>query len=271
MNACVQDIIDIVNTIAPFELAEKWDNSGLQAGYRDWPVKRILVALDVTMAAMEAAKKSKSNLLLTHHPLVISPEKCLDFGTMPGSAVALAARNNIAILSAHTNLDKTRDGLNDYFAQVLGIRCERPFLFDTPGADADAATGIGRLGTLDKSVSVGELAALIKERLDIPALRVAGDLGLKVDTVALCTGSGGSLTSHFLNSSAQVYITGDLKYHDARDIETSGRAAIDVGHFASEHIVIDLLAGRLGRKLSSLGHDIEIQGFNKEKDPFNII
>ncbi|MCG8633177.1 MAG: Nif3-like dinuclear metal center hexameric protein [Desulfobacterales bacterium] len=270
MTACVQDIIEVLNTIAPFELAEKWDNSGLQAGDRTWPVKRILLALDVTMAAMATAQKSKCDMLITHHPLVISPEKSIDFGTMPGAAIEVAAREKIAVLSAHTNLDKARDGLNDYFAEQLGIQCESPFYSDDSGL-GDSRTGIGRLGRLSQPMSIEQLVRMIKQKLNIPALRVAGRLDLEVDAVALCTGSGGSLTGHFLNSSAQVFITGDLKYHEARDIEAKGKTVIDVGHFASEHIVIGLLRNRLTPSLKSLGCEIEIQDFKEEKDPFKII
>lgn len=266
MGACVTDIIEVVNTIAPFELAEDWDNSGLQAGDYQWPVKRILVALDVTMDALIEAKEWGADLLLTHHPLVITPEKSIDFGKMPGSAIELAARGKIAILSAHTNLDKANNGLNDYFAQVLGIECDLPFY-----PDNQSDTGLGRMGKLESFMALKDLADQIKTRLNIPSLRVAGDLDLPVKNIALCTGSGGSLTNHFLNSSAQVYITGDLKYHEARDIEAHGKAVIDVGHFASEHIVVDLLQNRLEQELPAAGFNVKIQGFKKEKDPFKTI
>ena len=267
MGACVSDIIEVVNTIAPFSLSEKWDNSGLQVGDYQWPVTRILVALDVTMAAMDEARKWNADLVLTHHPLMIKPEKSIDFGKMPGAAIEQAAKEKIAILSAHTNLDKARDGLNDYFAQVIGIQCDLPFSPDTD----DKAVGIGRMGKLDRVMSLESLADQIKNRLKISSLRVAGDLELLVENIALCTGSGGSLTDHFLNSSAQAYITGDLKYHEARDIEAHGKAVIDVGHFASEHIVVDLLQNRLELELPKAGFEIEIQGFKKEKDPFKTI
>ena len=192
---------------------------------------------------------------------------------MPGAAVASAASGHIAIISAHTNLDKARDGLNDYFANALGLTCDRPFHpEDTHDADDnEMPPGIGRFGRPDQPLTVGELSDRIKRRLNIPALRVAGPLDLTVDEVAVCTGSGGSLVDTFLRSSAQVYITGDLKYHEARDIETCGRAAIDVGHFASEHIVIDLLVRKLEQAVSSGGYKIDIHGYTKEKDPFIII
>ncbi|MCG8616751.1 MAG: Nif3-like dinuclear metal center hexameric protein [Desulfobacterales bacterium] len=273
MTPLVSDIVKLLDGIAPFSLAEKWDNSGLQAGHPDWPVHRILVALDVTMDAMTAAEGMGADVLITHHPLTIVPEKSLDFSRMPGAAIAKAASRNIAIISAHTNLDKAREGLNDYFAEAVGLTCDRAFLPEgiTETDDDGMLPGIGRFGRPDQPLTVGELSEQVKSRLGVPALRVAGQLNLTVDEVAICTGSGGSLVDTFLNSSAQVYITGDLKYHEARDIEASGRAAIDVGHFASEHIAIDLLIQRLGQAASSSEYEINIQGYTEEKDPFIII
>ncbi len=266
----VKDIIEAVDTIAPFDLAESWDNSGLQVGDLSWPVSRILVALDITPAAMAAARENQCDMVISHHPLMISPEKSIDFSRLPGSVIYTAAKDKIAVISAHTNLDKARDGLNDYFALMIGIRCHSPLYLDGNTGE-DIHSGIGRMGKTEGPVTVGELAQDIKHRLKIPNVRVAGNLDLKVETVALCTGSGGSLTGPFLKSGANVYITGDLKYHEARDIEAGGKAAVDVGHFASEHIVVGLLKNRLDRELKSLGFEIEIREYNREEDPFKIV
>jgi len=266
----VKDVIKIIDCIAPFELAESWDNSGLQAGNPSWPIYKILVALDVTMEAMEAAREQACNMVVSHHPLVMAAEKSVDFSRMPGAVISMAAREKIAVVSAHTNLDKARDGLNDYFAFKVGIQSLHPFYLDKNRTEDDPV-GIGRIGKLDRCLSVRQLAEDLKQRLNIPNLRVAGNMDLKINSVALCTGSGGSLTDHFLKSEADVYITGDLKYHEARDIETRGKAAVDVGHFASEHIVVDLLKSRLDRELTSLGLEVEVHGYNREKDPFKIV
>ncbi|MCG8687213.1 MAG: Nif3-like dinuclear metal center hexameric protein [Desulfobacterales bacterium] len=268
----VKEIIDIVDQIAPFKLAESWDNSGLQAGDPSWSVSKLLVALDVTPAAMEAAVKLGCDMLISHHPLIMSPEKVLDFSRMPGSVIYASANEQIAIVSAHTNLDKAKDGLNDYFAQALGVTCDGPFLSDPPSdTQEDGIEGLGRMGQFEQAITLEALAGLIKQHLDIPGVRVTGPLDSLVKSAALCTGSGGSLTSHFLKSSAEVYITGDLKYHEARDIEAGGKTAVDVGHFASEHIVVDLLTQRLDKEFAARGYKIETHGFNKEKDPFTII
>ncbi len=282
MPLTVKKIIDIINGFAPFALAENWDNSGLQAGDPDGKIQKIMVSLDVSKEVMEAARDWGADLVLSHHPLQMNPVKSIDFSKMPGSAIGLSAREQISIISAHTNLDKAVDGLNDYFAQIMGVNCDESLCPDSIISDSNKAAspldeskgqlqGLGRIGHLKSVLSLRELALNVKERLGLEHLRVIGDLDLQVDRVALCTGSGGSLMDCFLGSSADVYITGDIKYHEARQVEMNHKGLIDVGHFASEVIVVDLLESRLAKALASVGYDIKIQGFKKEKDPFKTV
>ncbi|MBU0969629.1 MAG: Nif3-like dinuclear metal center hexameric protein [Proteobacteria bacterium] len=272
MQLTVKKTIDIINSFAPFSLAENWDNSGLQAGNPDWTIQKIMISLDVTMEAMAAAKDWGADLLLTHHPLLISPEKSINFMKMPGSAICMAAKQNMSIVSAHTNLDKAINGLNDYFAKMMGMDCHEPLLKDSrPEGSSDSGQGIGRICQLPAAIPFKDLISQVKARLGLETIRMAGDLNLKVDKIALCTGSGGSLTNLFLESCANVYITGDIKYHEARQIEEHNKGLIDVGHFASEVIVVDLLKKRLQQALPSLGYDIKIKGFKKERDPFKTV
>jgi len=220
---------------------------------------------------METARAWGADLVLTHHPLLMSPELSIDFGKMPGMALAMAAREKISIVSAHTNLDKAENGLNDYFAQRLGIECEEALEPEgLPVQWPGKLQGIGRLGQLTPGRTFKEFIALVKKRLNLDHLRVTGDLNLMVQKVALCTGSGGSLVDAFLKSSADVYITGDVKYHEARKIELLGKGLMDVGHFASEIIGVDLLVSRLHQAFLSLGYQVQIKGFKGEKDPFKI-
>ncbi|RLB93193.1 MAG: Nif3-like dinuclear metal center hexameric protein [Deltaproteobacteria bacterium] len=280
MQLTVKKLIDIINGFAPFDLAEDWDNSGLQAGDPDGTIQKIMVSLDVSMAVMEAACDWGADLVLSHHPLQMTPVKSIDFNKMPGSAIGLAAREHISILSAHTNLDKAADGLNDYFAEIMGIDCDESLcpdsiMSDLNKADSDKSKeklqGIGRIGDLKSVLSLQNLALHVKERLGLEHLRVIGNLDLQVTRAAICTGSGGSLIDCFLGSSADVYITGDVKYHEARQVEMNHKGLIDVGHFASEVIVVDLLESSLAQALASVGYDIKIQGFKKEKDPFKTV
>ena len=112
------------------------------------------------------------------------------------------------------------------------------------------------------------LAEQIKTRLKLPVAKVAGDLDRIVEYVAVCSGSGGSLLETFLDTSAQVYVSGDLRYHDARSVEDANRGLIDIGHFCSEHIVLDPLAERLRALAREKGWRVSIETCPLERDPF---
>lgn len=268
-----KDILRLLDTIAPFNIAEEWDNSGLQVGDPAWEVKKIMIALDVTMPLMKAAKNWNCDLVLTHHPLMITPENSFDFSRMPGQAIFASAVDQISIVSLHTNLDKASGGLNDFFASKIGIDTTLPFLpIDFENNDIqNGPEGIGRTGYLPETITLNQLVSQIKSKLQIEHLRVSGDLSLPVRNIAICTGSGGSLINDFIKSGADVFITGDTKYHEARTIEEHSKALIDVGHFASEHIVIELLNNSLSQVITKTGLNIQIKKFLNEKDPFTIM
>ncbi|WP_457551852.1 Nif3-like dinuclear metal center hexameric protein [Desulfobacula sp.] len=267
-----KDILKLLNIIAPFDIAEEWDNSGLQVGNLNWEVKKVMIGLDVSLSLMMAAQKSHCDLVLTHHPLMIRAKKSIDFNKMPGKAIEIAARHGISVISAHTNLDKANDGLNDYFATKIGIEKTKVFFMDSPSSVLlDEAIGIGRIGYLKVKTPFEKVVRQIKEMLDLPYLRVTGDMQLPVSSIAVCTGSGGSLLDEFLRSKADVYVTGDIKYHEARRVEEYSKGLIDVGHFGSEHMAIDLLFEKLGQAIQKAGLNIEIERFKKEKDPFIIV
>ena len=75
----------------------------------------------------------------------------------------------------------------------------------------------------------------------------------------------------FLSSDADVFVTGDLRYHDARAVEDAGRAFIDIGHFASEHIILDALTAKLTAAVQKAGWDVKIEACMIEKDPFEVL
>ncbi|MCG8638247.1 MAG: Nif3-like dinuclear metal center hexameric protein [Desulfobacterales bacterium] len=268
----IKDILTILNRIAPFDLTEKWDNSGLQAGNPEAEVDKIITGLDVTMALLNEARERDAGLVLTHHPLMISPEKTFDFNQMPGSAIREAAIHNISIVSVHTNLDKAENGLNDYFATRIGVEIKQAFLPHLPlSGDLSSELGIGRLGRLEKKIRFKTFAKETKDRLGLPNIRITGNPDNMVREIAVCTGSGGSLVRDFIGSGADVYVTGDVKYHEARQVEEASKNMIDVGHFGSEHMAVELLSNRLNHVFEKNGVDLEVIPFLKEKDPFTIV
>ena len=122
MGASVAQIIKILDKLAPPWLAEEWDNVGLQIGDPRRPVRRIWVALDPSQEVVQAACKKSVDLLITHHPLIFRPLKSIDFDTADGAIIQMAAQHQLAIFSAHTNLDIVRNGVNDVLAQRLDIQ-----------------------------------------------------------------------------------------------------------------------------------------------------
>jgi len=273
----VGDIIHAIDEMAPFSLAAAWDNCGLQVGSRGWPVRRICVALDPLPGVVDAACREKADLLVTHHPLLMRPLKLLDCDTVQGKIIARALQQNTAIVSAHTNFDASADGLNDLLAEKIGLQDLRPMEpslqggQDAAGGGNKAQTGFGRLGRLPEAETLKALAGKVKRALSSETIRVVGADDAYIRRVAVCTGSGGSMLPLFLASDADVYITGDMKYHEAREAEIHGKAVIDAGHFASEHIFVADMAGRLRRAAARNGWDIAVGECSVENDPFRFV
>ncbi|MEJ2657608.1 MAG: Nif3-like dinuclear metal center hexameric protein [Desulfobacterales bacterium] len=135
----------------------------------------------------------------------------------------------------------------------------------------DAIQGPGRIGKLDKSMDLKTFASSIKRKIGLDHLKVAGHPDLPIETVAVCSGSGSGLISQFISSGAQVYVSGDLGYHDAKTVEALNLGLIDIGHFASEHLIVDVLTQRLKQILSETGMDIKVEASKLEHEPFMIL
>jgi len=131
--------------------------------------------------------------------------------------------------------------------------------------------GLGRIGTLAETVTLHKFALMLKERLDIPVLRYVGDEGRKISRIAICGGSGMSLLKAARFKGADVLVTGDVKYHEAREAEDYGIAVVDAGHFSTERLMISGLALALEKELTLSGFKAELLSFEGEKEPFNYV
>ncbi len=277
-NVRVVDIIEVMEGVAPSRLAEEWDNCGLQVGHLHWAVDKIWIALDPLPSVIQAAVQNRVDLVISHHPLIFKPLKSIDLETVVGQTIETALKNKTAIYAAHTNLDSAQGGINDLLARKIGLTDLTSLMpppayngENTAGGSDDHTIGLGRIGRLDKPLRLEKLALQIKAGLNLKGVKVAGKLKEKVSSVAVCSGSGGGLLNAFLSSGAEVFVTGDLKYHDAIMVENAGRALIDVGHFASEHLIVDPLAQRLASVMQSRGWPIKIEACPLERDPFEQI
>ena len=124
----IQDLVGLMNALYPQALAEDWDNVGLHVGDPRDEVRRVLVALDPAEWAIEAAVEQDAQLLITHHPLIFRPLKSLQPLDEVGRTLFAAIRNRVAVFCAHTNLDRARNGLNDWLAATVGLKSWEPLL-----------------------------------------------------------------------------------------------------------------------------------------------
>jgi dinuclear metal center YbgI/SA1388 family protein len=165
------------------------------------------------------------------------------------------------------------NGELEYFIEALAeFQAEEQIWYAVyPLVSRDLRPGVGRIGRLEPAMDLKSLALMIKEKLGLEFLRLAGDPALMVEQAAVCTGSGSSLLGNFFKSGAQAYISGDLRYHDARDAQAASLGIIDIGHFPSEYLIVDALAERLNAWLLQSGLDIAVDTCGLERDPFMVL
>ncbi len=223
----VAEFISCVDELAPFALAEDWDNVGLLIGRGDAPATSVMVALDARLSVVAAAAEAGCDVILTHHPVIFPSLSAVTDASATGLVVQAALAAGISVVAAHTNLDAATGGLNDHLAQVIGMSDARPLV---PHPSLPHA-GLGRVGRLG-SLGVADLAASVGEALGLPPLGFTGEPERPVRVVACCTGSGAGFIDRVRDAGADAYITGDLKYHDADRADTM--ALIQAPHAATE-------------------------------------
>jgi len=221
----IEDIYTVLNNISPFELQEKWDNSGLIVGNFNDKVKEIYISLDLDLKMI---KKIKPNsLIITHHPLIFSPLKKINNDSYSTKILKKLIKKDISLISMHTNIDKSH--LNMYVGrEILG--------FDFKKIDDFIITA-------NINMSLKKLQKIVKEKLNIKILKTVKSHKY-INTIALTTGSGMSLLPYI---KADCFLTGDIKYHDAMEAIAREITLLDIGHYESE-IHFSTLLNRLLEK-----------------------
>lgn len=367
--ARLADVIGLLNQFCPASLAEDWDNVGLQVGDPQAAIDKLLICLDAEEAAVDEALRCGAQLIISHHPLIFKPLKRLTPTDMNGRTLFRAIKNDIAVVSAHTNLDRVVGGLNDWLAEKLHLKDAKPLesmagdhfyklivyvpmghetavmeaLFSTgaghigsydrcsfrtvgigsfrgdqqskpfigdPGdfeeteevrletivprdqvnktinrmikahpyeevaydlvalANRDIRNGLGRIGRLDKALSLAEFAEQVKSSLSATSLRFVGTADQRVAKVAVCGGSGMSTYADAVRQGADCLVTGDIRFHEAQRARAEGVALIDAGHFATEHLMISGLTEELQKRFEERHLDVDIVAMTTEQDPF---
>ncbi|WP_058486358.1 Nif3-like dinuclear metal center hexameric protein [Defluviitalea phaphyphila] len=260
MSVKCKKIIEELNKLAPEYLAEEWDNVGLMIGDIDQEVNRVLIALDAIPEVIEEAIKEKVDLIITHHPFIFKPLKSITKNDAIGQSIYSLIKNNIGVYSAHTNLDIAFGGTNDTLANLLELE-------NISVLKEIDNYGMGRIGNLKNACTLEEYAKFVKEKLKISNIRVVGNPTKVINIVALTTGSGISYIQEAVNKKADLFITGDVKFHDAQKAKELGIALIDAGHYGTENIIIPVIKKYL-ENINKEDKKLEIIVSKINGDPF---
>lgn len=259
----VGEILNYINELAPWKYAEEWDNVGLMLGSRTCEVKKIMICMDVTSKVIGEAIDVAANLIVSHHPFLFSKLNSVDLDTMKGKQISILIKNDISVISAHTNLDVAVGGVNDTLAEAIGLtNCVILKSYIPDSYDVDM--GLGKVGELSARLCFEEFIIMVKKNLDIDNLRIIGEQSKIVKKVAVFCGSFDVDLDIIKRHDVDVLITGDMKYHTALDAREMGLCILDVGHFASEHLIVNKLKKALENRFSN----IEIVCSTLEKYPF---
>lgn len=251
----VNNISNLLEEKFPLELAESWDNVGLLLGNKENEVDKILICLDITDNVVNKAIEEGVNLIISHHPLIFSSLKKILKDELIGNRILKLIKNNISVYSLHTNLDSSEKGLNEYILNKI-------FLIGNIYYEKLEAI---RYINLERDYSLEEIVRLAKDNLSLNNIRLVKANDKKIRKVAITTGDGNSFVYSMINK-VDLFITGDLKHHVSLDAKEMGLNLIDLTHFGSEKLCVDLIEEVLKKEFN----DIKILKFN-DSEVFNIL
>ena len=230
----VRDMIRFSETIAPFALADEWDNVGLLVGDENAEAHTVLLALDVTPAVIREAAENGASLIISHHPVIFDPLRSLT----PDDPVYLLVKKDIAALCLHTNLDRAERGVNAALAEALGLT-NTTFYPDDYILVGDPPT----------ETTADDFARFIKEKLGAPSVRCTEG---RVTRVAVSSGGGGDGVALAEKYGFDAFVTGELKHHQYNYAVSRGIAAFDAGHFSTEDVIVRPLCERFAAEFPTV-------------------
>ena len=244
----LQDIINIIESVAPLSYQEAWDNSGLQVGDRNAEVHEALLTVDVTESVVNEAISLGCDLIVSHHPLLFRGLKQLTGSTPQERCVMQALRHNIAIYSAHTSMDSYLHGVSGHIAEKLGI-CDYRILIPSV---SHAEAGLGVIGDLPQPMDNEEFVAFVARVFATPntSLRWVEGSRKQVRKVAICGGAGAEFLEQAIAQGADAFVSADFKYHELQNAYLR-ITVVDMDHWVSEHFTREIFEQLLSPYIST--------------------
>ena len=230
----VQSVFEILNQLAPFDTQMGFDNAGVLIGSPKKEVNKIGVVLDVTHEAIDYAAANGIDLIVSHHPVIFSGLKAID----GDSVVYRLIKEEIAVISAHTNLDAAEQGVNQVLAQTLELTHIEPL-----GLPQEPTPPMGRIGDLCQEMTCKEFAEWVNRKLNTRVKFINTEKPVK--RVAVCGGAGEDFILPAVMKGADALVTADVKHHNFLLAKSLGLALMDGGHFETEWGIVPALCKQL--------------------------
>lgn len=240
------EIIEIIEKTAPLGAAAPWDASGVQVAGMYTAVTRVAVMLDPTLKQLTAAADYGADFVLAHHPLSMKP-RFPNRQDEYQAVLSLLFTRGMWLYSAHTSLDANPQGPVRWLARELGLGALRLLEPCAPGAEE---YGFGFVGDLAQPLAYDAFCRLLANAAGRGDWLACGPKPVMVARAACCPGSGGGLLEAASHAGADVFVTGDVKYHAALEAESRGLRVLDLGHFSLEEEMMRRFALDLERELA---------------------
>ena len=218
----IRELIERIEKKFPIDFQEKWDNSGFLIGNIENELKNVLVCLEITPECIEQSKNKDCNLIISHHPLIFSGIKKIDMD-FKGKKILELIKNDISVYSTHTAIDV--NGLNEYIFNKIG--------FTSEGIIVPTIEKYGYGNYQNIEISEKEIVSMLKDKLNLDYVIKYGDKK-KFKKVGLVTGAGMDFINEVKKLDIDLFITGDIKHHEAMDSVERGVNLIDITHQGSE-------------------------------------
>lgn len=228
------EIIKILEGQSPREYAMEWDHVGLLVGRKDKEIRKLMLAVDVTNQVIETAVAQQVDMIVSHHPMIFGKIDRVNDDTVLGRKILTLTEAGICCYAMHTNFD-TKGGMAKEAAKRLNLKnCQ--VLEETCNGE-----GIGQIGLLKSTMTLGELAELVKQKFDLENVIIYGNTSTEVEKIAISPGSGRSMIDISAKKGADCLITGDIGHHEGIDAVELGVPIIDASHYGLEKIFMDYM------------------------------
>jgi dinuclear metal center YbgI/SA1388 family protein len=264
MTTSVSDLMQFIGRSAPLRSAADWDNVGLLLGDDTAAVERVMTCLTVSEETVAEAIRDQAQLIISHHPILFKPIRRLTRQTPEGRMLLDLVRAGVSVFSAHTAFDNGVRGINEQLADCLSLKKVAPLRLSIVN---ETKQGEGRIGSLGKPSSGIKLAEVLRKHLACESLQAGGLTDRLISRVAIACGAGGDFLRDAIKQKAELFVTGEMRFHDILAAKAHDIGVVLLGHFASEKFAMQSLATELQKEF----RDLNIWSSRDERDPLTTI